>query len=168
MRLRLKSHSCNVEILSVKIGKKIGLSEIQLTELSLAALFHDIGKYILPDSILNKPEGLTDEEWRLMRYHPYVGGKYLLTKGYNDNIANAVICHHERFDGKGYTAGLKEEQIPLYSRIIAVADSYDAMISERPYSEPRTFIKAIREIITCAGTQFDPKVVDAFLKVFDI
>jgi HD-GYP domain-containing protein (c-di-GMP phosphodiesterase class II) len=133
-----------------------------------AALFHDLGKIAVEDGILTKPGALDDREHAAMRLHPEAGRALLRDFG-DDRLADArvlegVLHHHERWDGEGYPAGLRQSQIPLLARIIAVADAFDAMTSDRPYRGRLPHEDARREIERCRGTQFDPDVVDGFLR----
>ena len=129
------------------------------------ALLHDIGKIGIPDAILKKPGELTKEEWEVMRTHPEVGYKILHNIEFLEEAARFVLHHHERFNGTGYPAGLKGEDIPIPSRIFVVVDTFDAMTTKRRYRDAATFKEAINEIKRCSGTQFDPQVVEAFLSV---
>ena len=136
--------------------------------LRLAALLHDIGKIGIPDAILHKPGPLTQEEWIIMRRHPEIGRQILeKTGGVFQHLASIVVAHHERWDGRGYPRGLVAEAIPITARILSVVDAYDAMISRRPYREPLSVTEARAELQHCAGSQFDPCVVAAFLHVLD-
>ena len=131
----------------------------------LAALLHDIGKLGIPASILNKPGPLTEEEWAVMSRHPEIGRQVLVqTGGIFVLLSRIVVAHHERWDGGGYPYGLSQEAIPLGARILSVVDAYDAMISERPYRQAISEADARAELARCAGSQFDPQVVEAFLQ----
>jgi len=137
-----------------------------------AAQYHDTGKIGVPDGVLLKPGPLDDREWMLMRQHPVVGAE-LIEKGAGEMglngdmeaVVKAIWHHHERWDGKGYPDGLNGEEIPLAARVIAVADAYDAMTTDRPYKMAVSREDTLREIVRCAGTQFDPAVAEAFAKV---
>jgi len=156
----------NIAIISELIGKATGLTAGELTDLRAAALLHDVGKVGVPDSILLKPCQLTKDEWRLMKTHSVAGAEIV---GYVKGLANLapiILHHHEWYDGTGYPDGLKGEEIPLGSRIISIADAYDTMTSERAYSKAMLQESALDELRQCAGTQFDPHLVDVFL--FDV
>jgi len=136
--------------------------------LRLAALLHDIGKIGIPDAILHKPGPLSNEEWIIMRRHPEIGRQILeQSGGVFQHLASIVVAHHERWDGHGYPRALAAEAIPITARILSVVDAYDAMISRRPYREPLSVAEARAELQHCAGSQFDPSVVTAFLQVLD-
>jgi HD-GYP domain-containing protein (c-di-GMP phosphodiesterase class II) len=134
--------------------------------LTIAALLHDIGKIGIPDEILRKPAKLTPKEAKKMSEHPVVGAIILQPIKGMEEVAIAVKTHHERFDGRGYPDGLKGTEIPLMTRIISVADTFDSMTTDRPYRKRLSDAAAVREIIECSGTQFDPKVVEAFLRAY--
>jgi putative nucleotidyltransferase with HDIG domain len=147
-------------------ARELACTDEDVNILQLAALFHDIGKIGVPDAILHKPEPLNEEEWKIMRLHPQIGARILeQTGGIFRTLAPIVVAHHERWDGNGYPFNLAGEQIPLASRILTVVDAYDAMISRRPYHEPVNRKQAEQELLRCSGTQFDPRIVDAFLRM---
>ncbi len=146
-------------------GGSINIDNIFLERLHIAALLHDIGKIGVPEGILNKDGPLTPEEWEKMRMHPVIGAKILQTISELDYAVLGIKYHHERFDGKGYPEGLAGDNIPLIAAIIAVADTYDAMTSDRPYRKAKTEKEAIDEISHCSGQQFNPRIVSAFLKL---
>ena len=160
-----RGHSERVTEYSIKIGKEMGLHDKELEDLKLAGLLHDIGKIGTYDSILDKPGKLTDEEYEVVKKHPVIGSELLSPIKQLSHIIPWIKGHHERFDGKGYPDGLKGEEIPLQSRILLVADTFDSMTSNRPYRETPGKEKMIEEIKRCKGIQFDPKVVEVFLKV---
>lgn len=151
---------------AVAIGRNLGLAEEELDRIRLASLLHDIGKVAIPDEILEKPSSLTPLEWRAVVQHPRIGQVILEEASGLREAAPIVLHHHERFGGHGYPHGLRGEQIPLGSRILAVADAYDAMVQDRPYQAAVSHDEAVRELRRCAGTQFDPDVVDAFCELF--
>ncbi|MGE5485732.1 MAG: PAS domain S-box protein [Ignavibacteriales bacterium] len=161
-----EEHAQRLKETAVRIGRVLGLSDSKMDELSLLAALHDIGKIAIPDSILLKPSGLSAEEWQTVRRHPEIGYRIAASSPEMAPIAEAILSHHERWDGAGYPQGLKEGQIPLISRIIAVADAYDTMTHRSQYKDPIDGEAAAEEIRRNAGTQFDPEVVRAFLEVF--
>ena len=150
------------------IARELGCSQQDIHLLRLATLLHDIGKIGIPDAILHKPGPLTTEEWELMRNHPEISRQILVQAGgIFERLGNIVLAHHERWDGRGYPNGLEQDAIPMIARIISVLDSYDAMTSRRVYHEPISVTEARAELQRCAGSQFDPRVVEAFLRVLD-
>jgi len=134
-----------------------------LKEVYWGSLLHDIGKIGVPDVILLKPGQLTEQEWQIMREHPYNGHLILQKLPFLSMAANIVLCHEERYDGSGYPAGLRGEEIPLAARLFAVIDTLDAMTFDRPYRKALPFDFARKEIMRMAGKQFDPVAVDTFL-----
>lgn len=163
-----RHHSEKVAKYSVEIAKKMNLPEDQLNIIQVGGLLHDIGKIGIPEHILLKPETLTKEEYQLIKKHPAIGFEMIKhVENYKDRgVLDIVLYHHERYDGKGYPCSLKENQIPLVARIVAVADAYDAIISRRVYKNELSSEYALNEIKKNKGTQFDPEVVDAFLTLF--
>ncbi len=159
-----RGHSDRVTEYAVLIGKKLGLAGEDLTKLYCGAILHDIGKIGIDEGILNKPLTLGDEEITRIKKHPEIGAKIVSSIDSLNNIAPAVLYHHERYDGTGYPFGLKGSEIPLHARIIAVSDAFDAMSSVRSYRTPVSREAAIKEIISGAGTQFDPGVVKALVE----
>lgn len=163
-RLRVVSHhSERVAFLSAMLAERLGMSEREQKEIFVAGLLHDIGKMGVSDSILFKAGRLTADEWEEMKNHPIFSYNILSSIPEMGNIGRVVLYHHERYDGHGYPEGLRGEAIPLESRILAVADSYDAMTSHRVYRSSKTVQEALEELVRYAGTQFDPRVVEAFL-----
>ncbi|MCX7710805.1 MAG: HD domain-containing protein [Clostridia bacterium] len=160
-------HSHRVTEYSLEIGKEMGFSEEQMEQLEYMALLHDVGKIGICDSVLNKQSRLDDEEFALMKSHVLIGSKILESMKSLKYIIPGVRYHHEKFDGTGYYDGLKGDEIPLEARIIAVADTFDAMTTTRPYRKGLEFSVAINEINRCSGTQFDPEVVNNFNSVFN-
>jgi HD-GYP domain-containing protein (c-di-GMP phosphodiesterase class II) len=148
----------------MEIGKAIGFDSEQLSVLNLVGLVHDIGKIGINENILNKAGPLTEAEYEEMKRHPQIGYRILSSTNEMSDLAFYTLCHHERWDGKGYPKGIKGVEIPMVSRIIAVADAYDAMTSERPYREPQSVQSAVSELQKFSGTQFDPDVVDVFVE----
>lgn len=162
------THAQRMVYIAEATARVLGRSEEEVQLVRLAALLHDIGKINIPNEILHKPGPLTDEEWSVMRLHPDIGRQILAQAGGRfELISHIVVAHHERWDGRGYPFGLAQEKIPLGARILSVADSYDAMTSQRPYREPMPIAQAREELQRCAGGQFDPQVVRAFLQVLD-
>ena len=158
-------HSDRVADYASAIAAKLDLSGEQRIALEMAAYLHDIGKIGIRESILLKPGKLTDEEMGQMRHHPLIGANILKPVAFPWPIAPVVRHHHERFDGDGYPAGLKGEEIPLLARILTVADAFEAMTSDRPYRPGRTEEEAIEELHACEGAHFDPRIVAAFVEV---
>jgi HD-GYP domain-containing protein (c-di-GMP phosphodiesterase class II) len=148
---------------ALHVAGELGLDETELGDMEVAALLHDIGKVGIPDAILNKPAKLTSEEYDLMKKHPEYGWAVLRQIPGMEHASLLVLHHHESFDGRGYPGGLKGHETPMGSRIVAVIDAFDAMVSSRPYRKGLPFEEAERRLIESSGTQFDPQVVKAFL-----
>jgi response regulator RpfG family c-di-GMP phosphodiesterase/signal transduction histidine kinase len=160
-----RHHSTRVTEFTLKIAAKMGFSEKELGDLELASLLHDVGKIAVPESVLNKPGKLTDAEFMLIKEHPARGEAILRPVIELKEMARVVRAHHERYDGSGYPDKLKGREIPLGARIMAIADTYDSITSERPYRKAASHRYAVKEIISCSGTQFDPEVVEHFLEI---
>ena len=160
-----KGHSDRVAQYSVLIGKKMGLSENEQKILMVGGLFHDIGKIGVPDTILRKPDRLTDEEYSEIKNHPSIGAHILAPATIFKDIIPIVKHHHEKYDGTGYPGKLKGEEIPYLARIAAIADTFDAMTSKRSYRDSLPMDVVISEFERCKGTQFDPKLDDVFLDI---
>ena len=161
-----KIHSERVSKLCRKIGQAMELDEKMIKELEISGLMHDIGKIAINNDILNKPGKLTDSEFEEIKKHPEISYHILKSADVYTRLAEYVLSHHERWDGKGYPRGLSGEDIPLVSRIITVADAYEAMTATRTYKKAFSNEKAIEELKRCSGTQFDPEIVRAFEQHF--
>ncbi|MDP8265337.1 MAG: response regulator [Candidatus Aceula meridiana] len=160
-------HIVRMSKLCTKVGKEIGMDAQQCDLLLNASPLHDIGKLGIPDNVLLKPGKLTPEEWEIMKKHASIGAELL--SGSNSDLMEMAeviaMTHHEKWDGTGYPQGLKGEAIPLVGRITAICDVFDALMSKRPYKKAWTFKEVVDEIKATSGTHFDPKIVDAFLKI---
>ncbi|MDI6781918.1 MAG: HD domain-containing protein [bacterium] len=165
--IHTRGHSERTVWYAVSIAQEMGLSESEIETIEIATLLHDIGKIGVPEEILLKPGGLTQEEFEKVRNHPFTSFNILSSGEFSKEIVTGVSQHHERIDGKGYPHGLSGDEISLEARIIEVADSFEAMVSNRPYRKALDVETAIMELKRCAGRQFDPVVVDAFLKVLE-
>jgi diguanylate cyclase (GGDEF)-like protein len=161
---REKAHSQRVSELCKRLGEALDLTSREIEELKSVGLLHDIGKIALDESVLNNPGKLSKEEWHQIKRHPEIGYRILSTVNDLAEMAEYVLTHHERWDGNGYPKGLKGTDIPLQSRIIAIADAYDAMISERSYRSPFSEEAAIKELEKGIGIQFDPIITKVFIK----
>jgi len=159
------SHSERMAKLATKLAEKIGLTKSEINKLTLIAKLHDIGKTVVPEKILNKKDKLTEAEWKEIRTHPAVGHRVLNATEEFSHISEEVLSHHERWDGSGYPRGLKEEEIPLLARIIAIVDAYDVMTEEQVYKEAISKAEALNEIEAEAGSQFDPKLAADFIEL---
>lgn len=159
-----EEHTARLQQMSSMIGKGMKMSEAELDSLNLLAALHDIGKIAIPSTILDKADILSIEEWDTMKKHPEIGYRIALSTPELVPIAEAILAHHECWNGNGYPLGLREEKIPLLSRILAVCDAYDVMVNGRPYREAISKQEAIQELQRCAGTQFDPSVVKVFIE----
>lgn len=158
---REEQHSKRVSALCRHVGKELGLSDSEVDELGIVGLFHDIGKIAIEEQILNKTGVLTADEWEEIMRHSEVGYRLLGAVPDMKDVASYVLAHHERWDGNGYPKGIKGENIPLQSRIVAICDAYDAMVGERPYRKSLSKQEALQELRRNAGTQFDPSIAQA-------
>jgi response regulator RpfG family c-di-GMP phosphodiesterase len=158
-------HSERVVAFSLRLGRELGLDRGEMASLEYGALMHDIGKIGVPDAILLKPSKLTEEEWIQMRLHPQHGKQILDGIKFLESASHVVFQHHERWNGSGYPQGLSGSEIDLKARIFAVADAFDAIISNRVYRKGKSFQEAAAELDLCAGKHFDPQVVEAFHRV---
>jgi putative nucleotidyltransferase with HDIG domain len=160
-----EGHTRRVTNMSEKLARTMGVDEETLRHMRRGALLHDIGKMGIPDSILRKPDKLTDEERQIMRQHPTYAYNLLAGISYLRDDLDIPYCHHEKWDGTGYPRGLKGEEIPLSARIFAIADVYDALTSNRPYRQAWTIERTVEYLQAEAGSHFDPQVVEAFLQM---
>ena len=165
MGMETEKHSKRMEAYCHSIGIELQLSAKELDELSLAAILHDIGKVGIDPDILKKPGQLTPSEWEEMKRHPEIGYRIVRAASELVEVAEFILFHHERWDGKGYPSGLKGEEIPLICRILAVTDAYDAMTNDRVYRKAISSEEAIAELQKNAGTQFDPQIVSLFIEI---
>jgi diguanylate cyclase (GGDEF)-like protein/putative nucleotidyltransferase with HDIG domain len=160
------NHIHRVQFYATALARELGMSETEVQAVKTAALLHDIGKLAVPDHILAKPGPLTPEEFQKVQSHPQVGASIIATIPFPYPVAPLILSHHERWDGRGYPSGLKEDEIPLGARILFLVDYFGALTSERPYHEPMSLDAAAAVIEQEAGKALDPKAVEAFLKVF--
>ena len=158
------THSKRVSELCKTAGVALELPEIETNKLRISGLFHDIGKNAIDERVLNKSGPLTVQEWNEIKRHPEIGYRILCSSPEMTEIAQYVLYHHERFDGSGYPRGLKQEEIPFLSRVISVADSYDAMTNQRSYKQTLNKRMAVKELLKNKGEQFDPNIVDVFIE----
>ncbi len=159
-----RGHSDEVARYSVMIAEALGLSYGEIELIKFASILHDVGKIAIPRAILEKPSSLNPKEWNNVKRHPSLSRQLLLPVKPLAKIIPWVCHHHERYDGKGYVDGLKKDDIPLVARILAVADTYSAMTSERPYRKAKNKEEAIEELKRVAGTQLDPMIVKVFIE----
>jgi len=160
-----REHVQRMEQIAIRIGEKVGLSDTELSRLKLLTTLHDIGKINIPEDILVKKGPLDEKEWKLIKKHPETGYRIARATEEFAHVAEDILCHHERWDGTGYPQGLKETEIPLLARIVSIADAYEVMSNGRPYKEPLSREEIIAEIKRCAGSQFDPDLVELFLSI---
>jgi diguanylate cyclase (GGDEF)-like protein/PAS domain S-box-containing protein len=163
--VKTERHTEKVKEMSLKLAKSIKLSKIKIEELSLLAAIYDIGKVAILDIILNKKENLSKREWETIKRHPEIGYRIALASHQLSSIAEYILTSHEWWDGSGYPQGLKGEEIPILSRVITVVDAYEAMVTGRPYKKAISKNAAIKELEKCSGTQFEPRLVDRFIKI---
>jgi putative nucleotidyltransferase with HDIG domain len=165
--LYTRQHSSRVTGIALILGKKLGCTSEQLEILNFAGHLHDIGKIGIRDEILLKPGKLTTEEFKKIKEHPVIGANILEQMGLWENERVIIRCHHERFDGNGYPDGLKQLEIPFLARILSVADVYDAIASDRAYRKKMEESLILKIINEGSGSQFDPDIVEAFLKSYE-
>ncbi len=159
-------HSRFVAAYTVMLAQSAGVTSRQaLLDIERGALLHDLGKVGIPDDILQKKGPLASEEMEIIKYHPLIGFAMIEEFGFLQGAAEIVLFHHERFDGTGYPFGLQGEEIPLSARLFSLADTIDAITSDRPYRRSRSFEEALEEVKLCSGTQFDPRLVEAALEI---
>ncbi len=162
-------HCCRVGKAARMLGKAAGLNEYEQAVLEYSGLYHDIGKIAVPDEILFKPAKLTKDEYRLMKLHPVQSMQILdplLSEAFFRDIAPGVELHHEKLDGTGYPYGLEGKDIPIFTRIVSIVDSVDAMVSSRPYSKGMPMERVLEELKRCSGTQFDEALVKIYLDAY--
>lgn len=160
-----EGHSLRVTEMTGELSRVFGLSDMELVQVRWGSLLHDIGKMGVPDAILLKPGALTEDEWTVMKKHPFFAYEMLAPIRYLRQALDIPYCHHEKWDGTGYPRGLSGEQIPLSARIFAIVDVWDALTSDRPYRPAWTDNDALNYILMSSGTHFDPQVVDSFMQV---
>jgi putative nucleotidyltransferase with HDIG domain len=160
-------HSQRVARYAAALGRAVGFDDQEIERLELSAVLHDVGKIGVPEAILNKPERLTAAEMAVMRSHPEKGAEILSSIRAMRDVVPGVLHHHERFDGAGYPTKLKGQNIPLQARIILVADTFDAMTSSRPYRLALPIHVAMAELRRCSGSQFDPRLSEAFMTLVE-
>src|SRR5581483_4772623 len=160
-------HTDRVTEYAIKTAEQLNWSKERIAVLELAGHLHDVGKIGVPDSVLNKPGKLTVEEFELMKAHPEIGEQIIRGNDFLESLLPYILYHHERYDGRGYPKGLAGDAIPIEGRLLAVSDAFDAMTSSRPYRKGMEPEVAIAEIKRCSGTQFDPKITQVFLEVWN-
>jgi response regulator RpfG family c-di-GMP phosphodiesterase len=162
-----KGHSERVTALTLLLARKMGCTDEELVQIRRGALLHDIGKIAIPDEILLKPCKLSDEDWKVMRLHPFYAYEFLLPIPHLRSALDIPYCHHEKWDGSGYPQGLKGTEIPLMARIFAIVDVWDALISDRPYRPAWKPAVALEHIRRGLGTHFDPEIVPVFFEMLE-
>lgn len=160
--------SCHIEGVqkySLMLAEKLELSKAEIDKLKMAAHYHDIGKIIIPEKTYNKAEKLSAKDWEKIKMHPDLGAKIISWTEMYEDLGEAIKYHHEKWDGSGYPAGIAGDNIPLFPRIISIADAFEVMISGRVYKKKMSLIEAVKELQRCAGTQFDPELVEIFIEI---
>ncbi len=158
-----EGHTQRVTEMTLRIAQEVGIREEEMVNIRREALLHDMGKMGIPDNILLKPGSLNEDEWITMKRHPEVAYKFLYPIEYLRSSIDIPYCHHERWDGSGYSRGLKGEEIPLAARIFAVVDVWDALCSDRPYRSAWPKEKVREHVRSLSGTHFDPEIIEVFL-----
>lgn len=161
------AHTDRVVIYCELMAKHLGLSDNEVKTLRYGAYLHDIGKIQISKDILIKRTKLTDEEWDILRSHPANGVEIIRPVESLKGVCPIILHHHEKYDGTGYPDGLKKDEIPYLVRILSIIDSFDAMTSNRPYSQRRTYDDAVNELRNCSGTQFDPEIINEFIEMLN-
>jgi len=160
-------HCKRVAILSREMATRLSLSPKQQADLALLAQVHDLGKVAIPDKVVFKKGPLSRDEWKIIKEHPEKGHRIALSSNYLTGVASLILKHHERWDGSGYPSSIKGREIPIECRIFSIVDAYDAMTNKREYNVVKSPAEALEEIKTCAGTQFDPALVDTFVSIIE-
>ncbi len=160
-------HAQRMQVVAFKIAEALGLAESELNRLEILITLHDIGKINVPEETLTKEGSLTASEWEMIKKHPEIGYRITMATEEFSHVAEDILSHHERWDGSGYPRGLKGKEIPLLARITAIADTYDVMSNGRPYKSAKSKQAIIEEFEHCAGTQFDPDLVDIFITLLE-
>lgn len=160
-----EEHALRMQRMAFAMGEQLALSQDDLDRLILLVALHDIGKISIGEDILRKPGPLTSEEWEIVKKHPETGYRLAISTGEFAHIAEEILSHHEHWQGSGYPRELKKEKIPLLARIVSIIDAYDVMTNGRPYKEPMSREEALKELERCAGTQFDPRLVEIFVEL---
>ncbi len=160
-----RGHSERVTELSIKLANECKVSDADIENIKIGGLLHDIGKIGIPEAVLNKPGRLNDEEFAIIKSHPDLGIHILGKVEFLEPMVPIIRHHHERYDGRGYPAGLKGDEIPYLARIVSVVDTFDAMTTNRPYRKALSIEESLKEIEKCSGTQFDPEIAAAFVKM---
>ncbi|NMD42391.1 MAG: diguanylate cyclase [Firmicutes bacterium] len=159
-----EEHSCRMQMMALEFGEKLGLPDSELDRLSLLITLHDIGKISISEEILTRAGPLTEDEWKIIKKHPETGFRIARSTGEFAHIAEDILSHHERWDGRGYPRGLKGEQIPFLARITSIVDAFEVMTRGRPYKDKLSVKEAIEELSRCSGTQFDPELARLFIE----